>query len=82
MKARYRELSEIAKTYSYSEILRPVGFVLVAEKILQMARTIERVLGKIQTLEPKFKLLQVRRIKTVTSFRLMVLTISGWTNWN
>lgn len=32
MKARYRELSEIAKTYSYSEILRPVGFVLVAEK--------------------------------------------------
>jgi hypothetical protein len=32
VKARYRELSEIAKTYSYSEILRPVGFVLVAEK--------------------------------------------------
>ena len=32
MKAKYRELLEIAKTYSYSEILRPVGFVLVAEK--------------------------------------------------
>ena len=32
MKARYRELYETAKTYSFSEILRPVGFNLIWEK--------------------------------------------------
>jgi len=32
MKARYRELYETAKTYSFSEILRPVGFNLIREK--------------------------------------------------
>lgn len=32
MKARYRELLETAKTYSFSEILRPVGFYLIMEK--------------------------------------------------
>jgi hypothetical protein len=32
MKSNYRELVEIAKTYSYSEILQPVGFVVTRKK--------------------------------------------------